>query len=201
MRLEEYVSGQVFYGLKTGLNEAFVIDTQTKDKLSNEDHNSKDIIKPLLRGVDIGTYTYKWDDEFLLYIPWHFPLHEDAEIQGVSEKAEELFKAQYPAIYNHLLQFKAQLMARNIAETGIRYEWYALQRYGSSYWKKFQSPKIIWGNLSKKASFTFDDNNFYLTNPSSLLPTTEKWLLAILNSKVSTFFLRSKGIQRQGGFY
>jgi len=198
--LEEYVNGQIFYGLKTGLNEAFVIDAQTRDKLCKEDQNSKDIIKPLLRGVNIGTYSHTWDNEFLLYIPWHFPLHENTEIQGASEKAEELFKTQYPAIYSHLLQFKDKLLARNAAETGIRYEWYALQRFGSSYWRKFETPKIIWGNLARRASFTFDDNNYYLTNPSSFLPTSEKWILALLNSKVSTFFLRSIGIQRQGGF-
>lgn len=200
IRLEEYVNGQIFYGLKTGLNEAFVIDITTKDKLCKEDPHSEDIIKPLLRGVNIGTYFNTWDNEFLLYIPWHFPLHENTDIQGASEKAEELFKTQYPAVYHHLLQFKGKLLARNTAETGIRYEWYALQRFGSSYWKKIELPKIIWGNLSRKASFTYDDNHHYLTNPSSFLPTSEKWILALLNSKVSTFFLRSIGIQRQGGF-
>ena len=32
------------------------------------------------------------------------------------------------------------------------------------------------------------------------MPTNEKWLLAILNSSVSTFFLKNKAIERQGGF-
>jgi hypothetical protein len=68
-----------------------------------------------------------------LFIPWHFPLHTDSAIQGASAKAEQAFKEQYPAIYNHLLQYKTELSNRNKAETGIRYEWYALQRWGANY--------------------------------------------------------------------
>ena len=199
-RLGDFVNGEIFYGLKTGLNEAFVIDSTIKDKLCKEHFSSKDIIKPLLRGVNIGTYFHSWDQEYLLYVPWHFPLHESQHIQGASKEAEEMFRTSYPAVYNHLLQFKDKLLERNTAETGIRYEWYALQRFGPSYWKKFELPKIIWGNLAKEASFTYDTNGYFLTNPSSFLPTNEKWILAVLNSKLSTFFLKSIGIQRQGGF-
>lgn len=69
-------------------------------------------------------------DLWLLFVPWHFPLHEDHLIEGASVIAEKEFKQQYPAIYEHLLKFKSKLSARNQAETGIRYEWYALQCLG-----------------------------------------------------------------------
>lgn len=153
-----------------------------------------------MRGVDIGIYGHTWHHEYLIYIPWHFPFHEDTTIQGASEKAEKEFASAYPSIYNYLLQFKDKLLARNTAETGIRYEWYALQRYGSSYWKKFEEPKIIWGNLATTASFSYDSNAFYINAPACMLPTSEKWLLAILNSSVGTFFLKNTAIERQGGF-
>jgi hypothetical protein len=58
-------------------------------------------------------------------------------------EAEKEFKKQYPAVYNHLSQFKKQLESRNAAETGIRYEWYALQRCAASYWQEFKNPKIL----------------------------------------------------------
>ncbi len=51
--LEEYVMGQIFYGIKTGLNKAFVIDEQTKKKLIEEDPKSAEIIKPFVVGKDI----------------------------------------------------------------------------------------------------------------------------------------------------
>lgn len=198
--LGDFVNNQIFYGLKTGLNDAFIIDEHTRERLYKEDSKNREVIKPVLRGVDIGTYWHKWNHEYLIYIPWHFPFHEDITIQGASEKAEKEFAKEYPSIYNYLLQFKDKLLARNAAETGIRYEWYALQRYGSSYWKKFEEPKIIWGNLATTASFSYDSGAFYINAPACMLPTKEKWLLAIVNSSVATFFLRNTAIERQGGF-
>lgn len=86
-----------------------------------------------MRGRDIKRYSYEFADLYLLYIPWHFPLHKNSNISGSSLEAEEAFENQYPAIYRHLLKFKKQLSNRNKAETGIRYEWYALQRWGANY--------------------------------------------------------------------
>ena len=195
-----FVNDQIFYGLKTGLNEAFIVDEKTKEKLCMVDPKNREVIKPVLRGVNIGTYGHTWSNEYLIYLPWHFPFHEDITIQGASDKAEKAFEKEYPSIYNYLLQFKAKLLERNSAETGKRYEWYALQRYGSNYWKKFELPKIIWGNLARMASFSYDAGAFYINAPACMLPTHEKWLLAVLNSSVSTFFLRNTAIERQGGF-
>jgi hypothetical protein len=70
-----------------------------------------------LRGRDIKKNSYEFADLWLLFIPWHFPLHNDSSVQGSSEKAEQEFKKQYPAVYDHLLQYKKQLSNRNKAET------------------------------------------------------------------------------------
>jgi len=68
------------------------------------------------------------------------------------------------------------------------------------YYKSFEEPKIIWGNLATKSSFTYDSLNYYISAPACFIPTSEKWLLALLNSTVSSFFLRNTAIERQGGF-
>ena len=54
--LGEYVQGKIYYGIKTGLNEAFVIDEATRDRLIAQDARSADIIKPFLEGKDIKRY-------------------------------------------------------------------------------------------------------------------------------------------------
>lgn len=54
--LGEYVKGGIYYGIKTALNEAFVIDTATKNKLIVEDPKSAEVIKPYLLGKDIKKY-------------------------------------------------------------------------------------------------------------------------------------------------
>lgn len=121
------------YGIKTGCNEAFIIDGETKDALIAQDPKSAEIIRPILRGRDIKRYSYDFADKWLIFVPWHFPLHKDTNITGASKKAEAEFEKQYPAIYNRLLSYKPILEKRNKAETGIRYEWYALQRCAATY--------------------------------------------------------------------
>lgn len=64
-------------------------------------------------------------------------MDKNSNISGASLEAEQTFENEYPAIYNHLLQYKTQLSNRNKAETGIRYEWYALQRWGANYMDRF----------------------------------------------------------------
>ena len=132
------------YGIKTGCNEAFIISETKRAELIRKDPKSAEIIRPILRGRDIKRYGYDFADLWLLFIPWHFPLHKDTSIQGSSPKAEEAFEAQYPAIYNHLLQHKTELSNRNKAETGIRYEWYALQRWGANYSEVFVMQETIY---------------------------------------------------------
>jgi type I restriction-modification system DNA methylase subunit len=199
--LQEYVEGAIYYGLKTGLNEAFVIDEETKNRLINDDPKSSEIIKPFVTGREIKRYSSLKCEKFLLYLPWHFPLHTDSTITGSSKTAEQLFKTNYPAIYNHLLQFKDKLAARNTAETGIRYEWYALQRFGSNYYTEFDKPKIIIPAIVKNASYSFDLSGFYSNDKTSIIPKNDFYLLGLLNSKVLDFVMHAISSTKQGGYY
>ena len=54
------------YGIKTGYNDAFIIDNQTKDALIAEDPRSAEIIKPVLRGRDIQRYQAQWKGLWLI---------------------------------------------------------------------------------------------------------------------------------------
>ena len=58
--LGEYVQGRIHMGVKTGLNEAFVIDQAMRDELVAADPKSAEIIKPWLRGRDIKRWTPEW---------------------------------------------------------------------------------------------------------------------------------------------
>lgn len=87
---------QINYGIKTGLNEAFVIDRQTRDRLIAEDPKSAEIIKPMLRGRDVKRYGYEFSELYLILVKYGF--------------SDELFR--YPAIHKHLKSFEPQLRAR-----------------------------------------------------------------------------------------
>ena len=86
---------KINFGIKTGCNEAFIIDEFKREELINQDPKSAEIIKPLLRGKDIKKYQSNRTNLYLLFIPWHFPLHKDPTISGASEVAENRFKEDY----------------------------------------------------------------------------------------------------------
>ena len=197
---------QINYGIKTGFNEAFIISTEKREeilascKTADEKKRTAEIIRPILRGRDIKQYGHEWAGLYLIYIPWHFPYQFDPTIQGASKEAEEAFKEQYPSVYSHMLQYKVPLSKRNKAETGIRYEWYAMQRWGAKYWDDFNKPKIMYPNMTMFLPFYYDTTRF-LQNDKSFMITGENiaFLTAFLNSSLFKYCFRNSFPELQGG--
>ena len=189
---------QINYGIKTGFNDAFIITTEKRDEIlancqtKEERQRTTELIRPILRGRDIKKYCCEWANLWLIYIPWHFPYQFDDTIQGASEKAEQAFKEQYPSVYQHMLQYKEPLSKRNKAETGIRYEWYAMQRWGAKYWDDFFKPKIVYGQFQDGAEYSFAEEGVFLSSNEYMIIShnySSKCLLAFLNCKVSEWLL------------
>ena len=187
----------IYRGVLTGCNEAFIIDTKKREEILNncqtedERQRTAELIRPILRGRDIKRYGYDWANLWLIYIPWHFPYQFDESIQGASEKAEKAFMELYPAVYSHMLQYKDPLSKRNKAETGIRYEWYAMQRWGAKYWEDFSRPKIIWKRIGSILRFSYD-NKGCLGLDSTCFATGEHicFLCCVLNSLMGHYLLK-----------
>ena len=197
----------IYRGVLTGYNDAFIIDTAKRDeilancKTDEERRRTDELIRPILRGRDIKRYGYDWANLWLIYIPWHFPYQFDDSIQGASEKAEKAFKEQYPAVYSHMLQYKEPLSKRNKAETGIRYEWYAMQRWGAKYWEDFNKPKVVYMEIQTDnpeegypfPCYSYDDkrcvvlNTAYIMSSETLDP---RYVLGILNSRLGKFLVK-----------
>ena len=197
---------QINYGIKTGFNDAFIISTEKRNEIlancqtEDERQRTAELIRPILRGRDIKRYGYDWANLWLIYIPWHFPYQFDESIQGASEKAEIAFKELYPAVYSHMLQYKEPLSKRNKAETGIRYEWYAMQRWGAKYWEDFNKPKIMYPNMTKYIPFYFDEKRFYQNDKSFMITGAHvAYLTAFLNSSLFKFCFLDNFPELQGG--
>ena len=192
---------EIYRGVLTGYNEAFIISSETREaildncKSHEERQRTEEIIRPILRGRDIRRYSYDWASLYLIWVPWHFPLHQDQSIQGASTEAEQAFLEQYPSVYHHLLQYKDKLSARNRAETGIRYEWYALQRWGSNYWDLLSQPKIIWGEISDKSKFCIDRLGEFAPEATTFMLSGDNllYLLAFLNCSISEYLFSTIG--------
>ena len=200
---------QINYGIKTGFNDAFIISTEKRNEIlancedADERQRTDELIRPILRGRDIKRYGYDWANLWLIYIPWHFPYQFDESIQGASEKAENAFKEQYPAVYSHMLQYKEPLSKRNKAETGIRYEWYAMQRWGAKYWEDFNKPKVMWKIIGCNINFCFDERKFICNNAVDIMVGNRDNLIqfvGLMNSKLFDWYLKlTTEAEVQGG--
>ena len=57
---------KINYGIKTGFNDAFIIDEKTKMDLIEKDAKSAEIIVPVLRGRDIKKYILEYANLYLI---------------------------------------------------------------------------------------------------------------------------------------
>ena len=183
------------YGIKTGYNEAFIIDSAKREEILNnckdksEKTRTSKLIKKMLRGRDIKRYSYEWAELWLIFIPWHFPNVENPKTMQENEKD---LQTQFPALYKHLISHKEKLSARNKDETGIRYEWYCLQRWGANYHKEFEKEKVVWAEMTNAPSFIYDNNSFFINQTCYfLIHEHNKYLLGILNSNLIHIYMKS----------
>ncbi|RKE82490.1 Eco57I restriction-modification methylase domain-containing protein [Chryseobacterium sp. AG363] len=161
----------IYRGIVTGFNEAFIIDGKKKEELIGADPKSAEIIKPLLRGRDIRKYGYDFSD---LYIIKTFPsLKVDIE--------------QYPAIKQHFSLFGYDRL-KQTGDIGARKktnnQWFETQD-AIGYWEDFFRPKIIYPEITKFLNFFYDENNFLVNNKCFIL--TGKYiffLTAFFNSSL-----------------
>lgn len=168
-------------GITTGLNEAFIIDEETKDKLIKEDKKSAKLIKPLIRGRDINRYNY--DFKKLYFINTHNGLKEK-NISPVNVN-------KYKAIKKHLDKYYSNLEIRQ--DKGITP--YNLRN--CTYIEDFEKPKIVYQEICLNASYSFDDKNSFLTNNAYMMISPNynlKLLLGLLNSKLYWWFFTKNNV-------
>ncbi|OQX00039.1 MAG: restriction endonuclease subunit R [Desulfobacteraceae bacterium A6] len=188
--LGEYIKGKIYRGILTGLNEAFVIDAATREKLIAQDPSSAELIKPFLAGRDIKRYQPPVSDKYLIFTR-----------RGVDIK-------KYPAIENYLTQFKNQLMPKPKNWKGIQwagrkpgpYQWYEIQDT-INYYSEFEKSKIIYPNICAKPEFTINQTGLYTNQKCFIIPIYDLFLLGILNSTLTMFLFRSLLPKLRGDFY
>lgn len=155
-------------GISTGLNEAFIIDEKTKNRLIKEHKSSETLIKPMIKGRDIDKYRCKFNN---LYLICTFP-------------ALHLNISEYPAIEKHLKSFGKKL--EQSGENGCRKktsnQWFETQD-PIAYYHYFNQPKIMFNKASKINAFYLDNGEYYGDVTIYILSAENlKYLLGILNS-------------------
>jgi hypothetical protein len=173
------------YGIKTGFNKAFIIDTATKDELISRDSKSAELIWPILRGKDIKRYTANWADLWLINTHNGF--------KTATGTIGPINVNKYPAIKRHLDQYYEQLKKR--ADQGVTP--YNLRN--CAYVNDFKKEKIIFQEIVQEPMFCYDESDHYFCVDTGRIITTEKvkYLIAFLNSAL--FFYSMKYYYGGGG--
>jgi hypothetical protein len=172
--LSEFVGSTPYRGILTGLNQAFLIDTATKERLTQADPRCADIIKPYLRGQDIKRWIPSWAGLWMILLkssenhrwPW----------SEAGDAAEDLFAGTFPSIHRYLKPFEPRLRKRQ--DQG-RY-WWELRSCG--YYEAFEQAKITYQEIQFHPASSFDDEGYLTNNKVFLLPCADHYLLAVLNS-------------------
>lgn len=172
------VYGSPLYGIKTGLNEAFVIDTPTKERLCRDDPRSAELLKPFLEGKDLKRWRAESRGLWIIYIPKNRVRIDD-----------------YPAIRDWLLPFKDKLEKR-----ATKQEWFELQQAQEVYSARFAEPKITYSRFLASPEFWFDAGGHFINNALFSIATDDLVLLALLNSPICWKHLKSQSTNLSGGF-
>lgn len=172
------VYGAPLYGIKTGLNEAFIIDTPTRDRLVKADKKSAELLKPFLRGEDVKRWRVEPQGLWLINTP-----KGKVDIE------------KYPAIRDRLLPFKPELEKR-----ATKQEWWELQQAQLAYQPKMESPKLVWAHFQLAPCFAIDSSGFYLNNKCFFHTAADHDLCAIVGSRISWWFLQSSARLKRGGY-
>ena len=172
------VYGPPLRGIVTGLNEAFIIDTPTRDRLVKADPKSAEILKPFLRGEDIKRWRVEPEGLWLINTP----------------KGKVNIDA-YPAVRDWLKPFRKELEQR-----ATKQEWWELQQAQLAYQEKLAAPKLVWAHFEFQQSFALDRSAAFLNNKCFFMPTDDAVLCALLNCAVLWECLRSLARAKRGGY-
>ncbi|MBU2493188.1 MAG: Eco57I restriction-modification methylase domain-containing protein [Bacteroidetes bacterium] len=176
----------IYRGVLTGFNEAFIIDGKKKDELIAQDPKSVEIIRPILRGRDIKRYGYEFADLWLI-----------ATFPSKNYNIDD-----YPAVKQHLLSFGYNRL-KQTGEIGARKKtnnkWFETQD-SISYSEDFFRPKIIYPNMTKFLPFVYDEDCF-LTNQKCFIVIGNNiaYLTAFFNSSLFKYSFRDNFPELQGG--
>ncbi len=179
--LTDYANAKPYRGVLTGFNEAFLIDTPTRDRLVSEDQNASEIIKPYVRGQDLVRWGAPWHETWMIF----------------ARRAIQIDR--YPSIKRHLEKFRTKLEAKpdnwKPSEPDEKwpgrkpgnYQWYEIQD-AVDYWELFERPKILYPDIAWTASFSIDTAGIFTNNTGYIIPNGDAWLATVLNAPVGWWY-------------
>lgn len=169
--LSEFAGAKPYRGIVTGFNDAFLIDTATKQAIVAADPKCAEIIRPYLRGQDVDRWASDWQGQWMIFTRRGIDIEE------------------FPSVKFHLMGYRQQLEPKPIDWEGGDwpgrkagpYRWFEIQD-SIDYWREFDKPKIVYQEIQFHPSYSLDMVGRYGNNKTFFIPTSDHYLLAVLNS-------------------
>ncbi len=178
---------QIYRGILTGANEAFIIPTEKREEILNacktqeERKRTETLIKPILRGKDIKRYSYEWAGE------WVINTH-NGYTSNLKSKIPPIDIEKYPALKSHLDSHWDTIATRS--DQGDTP--YHLRN--CAYLEDFEKEKIVYPCImAKEPCFVYEEKGFYAPAPANIITGDKieiKYITALLNSKCIYFAMR-----------
>ncbi|MFB1290096.1 Eco57I restriction-modification methylase domain-containing protein [Helicobacter pylori] len=178
---------QIYRGILTGCNEAFIIPTEKRDAILNacktqeERERTETLIKPILRGKDIKRYSYEWADL------WVINTH-NGYTSALKSKIPPIDIAKYPATKAHL-DAHWNIIATRCDQGDTPYH-----LRNCAYLEDFEKEKIVYPETSQGAYFIYENSGIFLEKTAFMIVSDAynlKLLTALLNSKLITFYFKN----------
>ncbi|MBF7043727.1 type IIG restriction enzyme/methyltransferase [Campylobacter volucris] len=195
--LKDWHGLNINYGIKTGLNEAFIITTEKKDEIlanckdEDEKERTAKLIRKMLRGRDIKRYSYEWAGL------WVINTHNGYKDENKNQ-ISPINIADYPSLKKHLDEFYPQLEKR--ADKGITP--YNLRN--CAYIEEFEKEKIVWNPVSGEYLFSYIKEPIFFNNSLFMMTLDTfnlKYVLAFMNSNCYKWLIILKTNLIQTGSY
>ena len=181
-------------GILTGLNKAFIIDAATRNQIVAMEPHANSLIRRFLRGENVQRWRVESEDLWLIDIEFGWTRRTFApDGPQIDEAAAWLiFSQRFPVLTAYLAQFSEK--ARKRLDQGEY--WWELR--ACSYSGRFQLNKVIYPVISQGPKFSFDSNGFVF-NDKCFMVNGSFELAALLNSKLSWFWLFGEASPLRGG--
>jgi adenine-specific DNA-methyltransferase len=192
------------YGIKTGFNDAFIINNKTRSELISKDPKSAELIFPYLRGRDIRKYGIHHDDLYLITTLPSLKININ-DYQGIKEYLEQ-FLPKLNQTGETFINSEGEIEKTRKKTNG---KWFEIQD-SIAYWEDFKKEKLVYAetmrihknDLSNFPRFGFDNDSFYC-DKTTFIATGEhiKYLLGLLNSKLGRYLIKEYVTKLDTGGY
>ena len=172
----------IYRGVLTGCNDAFIIDGAKRAELIAADPKSDEIIRPILRGRDIKRYGYDFADKWLIALlpSRKYDINDFPAVKAWLESfGKKLDQSGSKYIDEQGQEQKCRKKTNN--------KWYETQD-SIAYWNDFSKQKIAYREISDEMGACLIDDEYFLNNKCYIITGNIdlKPLVAYLNSNLFT---------------